>query len=385
VTERLYYNDAYARAFDARVVETADDGRRVYLDRTTFYPSSGGQPFDVGTLGGVRVLDVVDEGDRIAHLLESPLSKVDVSGALDWNRRFDHMQQHTGQHLLSAVLVELFGAETVSFHMGSEVSTIDVAAPSLSDGQLARAEDRANELIFENRPVLISYADSQSDLGLRKASEREGTLRIVNIDNFDKSACGGTHVRSTGEIGLVLLRKTEKIRGTTRLEFVCGMRAVRRARMDYRALAQISRSFSAPIDETPALAAAQVEKAQDAEKARKRLAAELAEVRGRELYAATPESEGGLRKVIERTEIGEDQRIRAQSFIAGSKAVYLAVSETPPSILFAVSTDSGLHAGNLVKAAVTAAGGRGGGNANVAQGSVPDAAALPAIVAALGF
>ena len=385
MTERLYYNDSYLRAFFARVVETADDGRRVYLDKTLFYPSSGGQPFDVGTLGGTRVLDVIDEGDRIAHLVESPVKADEVSAELDWARRFDHMQQHTGQHLLSAVLVELFQAETVSFHMGSEVSTIDVTASSLSDAQLARAEDRANELIFENRPVQISYADSQADLGLRKASERDGTLRIVSIENFDKSACGGTHVRSTGEIGLVLLRKTEKIRGTTRLEFVCGMRAVRRARADYRALAQISRSFSAPIDETPALAAAQVEKAQDAEKARKRLAAELAEVRGRELYAATPEAADGLRRIIEKTDIGEDQRVKAQAFIAGSKAVYLAVSETPPSVLFAVSPDSGLHAGNLVKAAVTAAGGRGGGNGTVAQGSVPDPAALPGVLAALGF
>ncbi len=384
MTERLYYNDAYARAFDARVVETADDGRRVYLDRTAFYPSSGGQPFDVGKLGAVRVVDVIDEGERIVHVLDAPLTEGAVAGEVDWERRFDHMQQHTGQHLLSAVLVELFGAETVSFHMGSEVSTIDVAAASLSDAQLARAEDRANELIFENRPVLISYADSQGDLGLRKASAREGTLRIVNIDNFDKSACGGTHVRSTGEIGLVLLRKTEKIRATTRLEFLCGMRAVRRTRMDYRALAQISRSFSAPIDETPALAAAQVEKAQDAEKARKRLATELAEVRGRELYASTAESDG-RRTLIERTVIGEDQRVRAQAFIAGAKAVYLAVSEAPPAILLAVSPDSGLHAGNLVKAAVTAVGGRGGGNATVAQGSVPDAASLAAVVQALGI
>ncbi len=386
MTERLYYDDCYLREFAARVVDVGDGGRRIYLDRTSFYPTSGGQPFDIGTLGGARVVAVVDEGDRIAHVVDSAALKGEVNAEIDWARRFDHMQQHTGQHLLSAVLAELFDAGTVSFHMGSEVSTIDVAAASLSDAQLARAEDRANELIFENRPVLISYADSREDLALRKASEREGTLRIVSIEGLDRSACGGTHVRSTGEIGPMQLRKTEKIRATTRIEFVCGMRAVRRARLDYRALVQISRGFSSPMDETPALVAAQLEKTQDLDKARKKLAAELAEVRGRELYAATAPGADGLRRAVERTEIGEDQRVKAQAFVTGSKAVYLAVSDSPAAVLLAVSPDSGWHAGNLVKAAVTAAGGRGGGSAAVGQGSVPDGGgALAGVVAALGF
>jgi alanyl-tRNA synthetase len=292
------------------------------------------------------------------------------------------MQQHTGQHLLSAVLVELYRAQTVSFHLGGDVSTIDVAIDSLSPEQLARAEERCYGIVTENRPVEVTFTDSQE--GLRKASGREGELRIISIRDFDKSACGGTHVRATGEIGPVLLRKLEKMRGNLRIEFVCGLRAIRRARADYRALARISRSFSAPLDDTPALVAVQLEKAQDADKARKRLAAELAGCKGRELYTATTPEAGGMRRAIERGPITEDLRVKAQAFAAQPKAVFLAVSEEPPSVLLAVSADSGLDAGSLVKSAVTEAGGRGGGNAAVAQGSVGSKEALEGVVAKLG-
>src|SRR5579864_638018 len=178
MTERLYYQDCYLREFHARVVETADEGRRVYLDRTAFYPTSGGQPFDVGTLGGVAVRDVIDEEDRIGHLLEAPLRATEVQGLIDWPRRYDHMQQHTGQHLLSAVLEELFKIRTVSFHLGAESSTIDVDASSLTPGQLERAEERCAEVVAEARPVRITYEESSSTLELRKAPERTGTLRI---------------------------------------------------------------------------------------------------------------------------------------------------------------------------------------------------------------
>src|SRR5580658_6067199 len=147
MTERLYYSDCYLREFRARVTASEDLGRRVYLDRTAFYPSSGGQPFDVGTLGGVAVLDVIDEDERVIHVLEKPLAPGDVKGSVDWTRRFDHMQQHTGQHLLSAVFEELFGISTVSFHMGAEVSTIDVSAASLDPARIERVEERCAEIV----------------------------------------------------------------------------------------------------------------------------------------------------------------------------------------------------------------------------------------------
>jgi len=383
MTERLYYQDCYLREFRAHVVEAADDGRRVYLDRTAFYPTSGGQPFDLGTLGGVAVREVIDEEDRIAHVMESPLAASEVDGVVDWERRYDHMQQHTGQHLLSAVLEELFKIRTVSFHLGAESSTIDVDALSLTPEQLERVEERCAEVVAQARPVQITLEDASAMLDLRKASERTGTLRIVSIEDIDRSACGGSHLRSTAEIGMVLTGKSEKIRGTTRLEFVCGARALRRARSDYRLLASIGRALSVPPEQSPPLIAALTEKNKSLEKTAQRLSTELARREGKELFLTTAPGPDGIRRVTQRGPIDDTMRARAQAFAAGERAVFLAVCDQPPSLLLAASPDSGVHAGDRVKAAVTAAHGRGGGNQQLAQGSVPDSAALAAAEALL--
>jgi alanyl-tRNA synthetase len=379
-TERLYYQDCYLREFRARVVETAGDGRCVYLDRTAFYPTSGGQPFDLGTLGGVAVREVIDEEDRIAHVMEAPLSATEVEGVVDWDRRYDHMQQHTGQHLLSAVLEELFKIRTISFHLGAESSTIDVDAPSLNPQQLERAEERCAEVVAQARPVQITFEDASGGPDLRKASTRTGTLRIVTIENLDRSACGGSHVRSTAEIGMVLTGKSEKIRGSTRLEFVCGNRALRRARADNRLLASIGRTLSVPPEQSPEMLTGLIEKHKSLEKTAQRLATELARREGKELFLAAAPGPDGIRRMIQRGPIDDAMRARAQAFVAslppGEKAVFLAVCDQPPSLLLAASTDSGVHAGDRVKAAVTACGGRGGGNQQLAQGSVPDSTAL---------
>ncbi len=385
MTERLYYQDCYLREFTARVVET--DGNRVYLDRTAFYPTSGGQPFDLGTLGGVAVREVIDEEDRIVHVVEKPLGATEVQGHIDWERRYDHMQQHTGQHLLSAVLEELFKIRTVSFHLGTEVSTIDVDAPSLTPEHVERAEERCAKVIAEARPVQITFEDASATLELRKASERTGTLRIVTIDKLDRSACGGTHVRTTAEIGMVLTGKSEKIRGITRLEFVCGNRALRRARADYRLLAAIGRALSVSPEQTPGLITGLIigliEKNKSLEKTGQRLATELARREGKELFLAAEPGPDGIRRIVQRGPIDDAMRARAQAFVTGEKAVFLAVCDQPPSLLLAASADSGIHAGDRVKAAVTAAHGRGGGNQQLGQGSVPDAAALASAEALL--
>jgi alanyl-tRNA synthetase len=383
VTQRLYYNDCYLREFRAWIVELADGGRRAYLDRTAFYPTSGGQPFDLGTLGGAPVCEVVDEEDRIAHVLENPLEAVEVEGSIDWSRRYDHMQQHTGQHLLSAVLSEMFGIPTLSFHMGAVTSTIDVGAEKLDPRRIEEIEERCTEIVAEARPVAISFEDASSDLALRKVSERTGTLRIVSIEALDRSACGGTHVRSTAEAGPIFLRKLDKIRGNVRIEFVCGLRALRRARADFRTLSGISRSLSVPFEDTPALVAAQIERVKSVEKTCQRLATEAAQHEGRELYADTPPDARGIRRVVQRGIIDDATRTRAQAFAQGSMAVFLAVSDDPPSILLAASADSGIHAGEVVKSAVTAAGGRGGGNRALAQGSVATVASLEQVMAAM--
>ncbi|HVO96964.1 MAG TPA: alanyl-tRNA editing protein [Bryobacteraceae bacterium] len=382
MTERLYYHDCYLREFPARVTESLDEGRRVVLDRTAFYPSSGGQPFDLGMLGGAAVIDVLDEGERLIHVVESPLAVGDVMGIVDWARRYDHMQQHTGQHLLSAVFHELYDIATLSFHMGAEVSTIDVGAEALKPAQLERVEERCAEIVAEARPVGITFEDAGEDLGLRKASERTGTLRIVSIEGIDRSACGGTHVRSTAEIGAVQTRKLEKIRGTTRVEFVCGHRALRAARNDFRTLVELARITSATFEDMPAMVTVQIEKGKAFEKTCQRLSSELAKREGSELHAATAPGPDGIRRLTQKGQIDDAMRSRAQAFITGGKAVFLAVSENPASVLLAASPDSGVHAGNRVKEAVSGAGGRGGGNQNLGQGSVPFEA-LEKVAAAL--
>lgn len=384
MTERLYYNDSYGREFAARVVERSADGRTVYLDRTLFYPASGGQPFDVGSIAGVAVIEVVDEEERIAHRLAAPLeAEGEVAGEIDWARRFDHMQQHSGQHLLSAVFEELFGLHTVSFHLGAESATIDLEGGAVDARTVAEAERRANQVVWENRALDVRFEDAGAAQGLRKASEREGLLRIVSIEGLDRSACGGTHVRTTGEIGPILLRRTEKIRQSVRVEFVCGGRAVRRARADFEALARIAQLFSAPLDEVAGMVAAQLEAAKAGERARRKLELELAAYRGKELYGTTEPDADGMRRAVERLDGGnlEDLRAVAQNFTAQTKSVFVATLKDPPSVLVAASADSGVDAGKLLKAALTEAGGRGGGNARIAQGSVPDAALLDALAA----
>jgi alanyl-tRNA synthetase len=385
MTARLYFTDSYLQDFHATVVAQADGGRRLYLDRTAFYPTSGGQPHDTGTIAGAALLDVVDEEDRIAHVLAAPVAAAEVECRLDWVRRFDHMQQHTGQHVLSAVLVELFGAPTVGFHLGTESAAIDIAVDELTEEQSSEAERRANEVVFENRAVSVSFEDAGEASGLRKAAAREGTLRIVSIDGLDRSACGGTHVRATGEIGPILVRKLDRAHGNVRIEFLCGRRAVRRARADYEALARAARSLSAALDEVPALAATQAEALAAAQKARRKLAIELAGIRGRELYSSTSANAAGRRCHLLRIKGALDDEVRAlaQGFTAGANACFLALSEQPPAALLAVSGDAGLDAGNVLRQAVSARGGRGGGNAQIAQGSLPAAEALAAVAGEL--
>jgi alanyl-tRNA synthetase len=386
MTERLYYTDSYLRTFTARIVGRSDDA--VYLDRTAFYPTSGGQPFDTGSIGGATVIEVVDEEDRIAHRLAAapPADAEMIACSIDWARRFDHMQQHTGQHLISAVFEELFGLHTVSFHLGADSSTIDIEGAPVDTRILVETERRANEIIWENRPVSVRFESAAEAQGLRKPSGREGTLRIISIECLDRSACGGTHVRATGEIGSVLLRKTEKIRQSTRVEFVCGARAVRRARADYEALSKTAQLFSAAPDEVPAFVSTQLENSRAAEKSHKKLALDLAAYRGRELYEQTAPDADGMRRVVQRLDRGglEELRAIAQNFTAQGRSVFLAALADPPSVLLATSGDSGVDAGRIVKDALTAVGGRGGGNARMAQGSVPTPDALAALLEKLG-
>lgn len=375
ITRRLYYDDSYLREFRAEAVSV--EGRRVLLDATAFYPASGGQPFDIGTIGGAAVIEVAEEEDgRLVHLVDGDVAPGAVECAIDWTRRFDHMQQHTGQHILSAVFVGRFGMPTLSFHMGKDVSTIELGAAALTPEQVVEAERAANAVIFEGRPVTVSYHDASEDLGLRKESQRTGTLRVVSIAGLDRSACGGTHVRNTAEVGAILLRKLDKVRGNVRVEFVCGGRAVARARADYDALSRAARVFSAPVDDVDGLVAAQAQRLMAAEKELRRLNAEAAQREGRERCTAASRNERGWAVEVRRTAgaMSEEHRLRACAFTEMGAGVWVELFTAPAAVLVAASPATGLNAGVALKPLLAAAGGRGGGSAALAQGSVPDAA-----------
>jgi alanyl-tRNA synthetase len=384
MTERVYYTDARLVEFTARVVEVA--GERVYLDRTAFYPTSGGQLFDIGTLGDARVVDVVDEKDRIAHVLDKPArfsAGEEIKARIDWTRRYDHMQQHTGQHLLSAVFEELFGHKTVSVHFGDESSTLDLDVASLSKERALKAERRANEIVFENRAVTVTFEDAASATGLRKEVDRSGELRIVEIAGIDRSACGGTHVHGTGEIGPIVVRRIDKYKQSTRVEFICGWRALARARADFDALSTMAASLTAAIDEVPALVAAQAAHLKTAETDARKRGEELAKYQARERYdAATPDASGN-RRIVDTASSMDPLRAMAQAMAMLPKAIYTGTVASPPGIVFAASADSGVNAGDLLKAALSANGGRGGGSPRVAQGTVPDAVALQKVMSAV--
>jgi alanyl-tRNA synthetase len=385
MTIRLYYTDSYLRDFEADIVERADGGRRIYLDRTAFYPTSGGQPFDTGTLGGIAVVDVVDEGERVAHLLADALPDNRVSGVVNWDRRFDHMQQHTGQHLLSAVLHQLCGQATISVHFGSESSTLDLDAPAIDHPQLVEAESRANRLVAENRPVEVSFEEAGSASGLRKPSEREGTLRIVAIRDLDRSACGGTHVRATGEIGSILIRKAERVKKNVRLEFLCGMRAVRRARGDLDLLTRLAGQFSAAAADLPALVEAQRAELKGTAASRRELEEDLAAFRARDLYAASTPDGSGVRSIVVPEETGPIDRLRplARAVAGMPRALFVGWTADPPALMVATSADSGLDAGRMLRSALEQVGGRGGGNERAGQGTAPSASALVEAVATI--
>jgi alanyl-tRNA synthetase len=295
------------------------------------------------------------------------------------------MQQHTGQHLLSAVIAEHFGQATVGVHFGRESSTLDLDTPGFGHAEIVEAEARANVAVTEDRPVEVSFEEAATAAGLRKASDREGTLRIVTIRNLDRSACGGTHVRATGEIGAIAIRRVERVKQHVRLEFHCGLRAVRRARADAELLSALATSHSAAAEELPALLEAQRAESKASGAARRELEDAVAGYRARELHASTPPDARGRHIAVVRDAVGSMERLRAlaQAYTGLSGGVLIVVGAEPPTALFATAADTGLDAGRILKPALDANGGRGGGNARMAQGSVGEVVALEGVVEAL--
>jgi alanyl-tRNA synthetase len=392
MTDRLYYHDSFLYDFEAEVAEIRTDARpALILNRSAFYPTSGGQIFDTGTIEAgaetLRVTEVVDAEDgRVVHYLEAPVKDLPpgtrVRGQIDAARRRDHMQQHSGQHVLSAAFVRLHNLHTVSFHMADDYCSIDLDTPTLTRGQIETAERLANEIILENRPVDIRFVNREEagKLGLRKlpATDRD-QLRIIDIHEFDLSACGGTHVNQTGQIGCILLRKVERVRQGWRIEFVAGQRAVATARRDFTTLTDTAGLFSAHIYDVPQQARKSLDEVRTLRKQREQAQEELAVAQAAALLAETPESNG--RRLVIRTFSERDMnslKLLAQKLtrLANNVLVLLASTSPQPSVVFAQSAGQPFDMGALMKQAMATLNGRGGGSKDIAQGGVRTADGL---------
>jgi alanyl-tRNA synthetase len=388
-TQRLYYDDPFLREFDARVIACEPAGGRwhVRLDRTAFYPTSGGQPFDTGRLNGAAVVDVSDEhGDEIVHVTERPVAIGAVHGAIDWTRRFDHMQQHTAQHMLSAAFIELFGFQTVSFHLGRDISTIDLATPSVVARHLDEAERRVNEIIFEDREISVKYgtAEELAKEGIRKKVEREGTLRVIDIGGFDRQPCGGTHLSRTGQAGMLLIRKGERQKQNWRVEFVAGFRALVSARADLATLRAAAEQIGCGMAELPQMIGKMHEERRASQREAKKLTERLAELEAADLLANQAEvpADGG-RKVVSAVfedAAGNYLAMLAAKLVANPGVRIALASRSAKAIVLAQSAGLEGDMGALLRELLAKAGGKGGGSKVFAQGSLGDAAMLNGIV-----
>jgi alanyl-tRNA synthetase len=382
MTQRIYYSEPYRKSFDATVVavESVAGHTEVMLDQTAFYPASGGQPFDTGTLGGAAVTDVVDREDgTIAHIVSGTLNPGDVvTGEIDWARRFDHMQQHTGQHVLSAAFDRLFGVRTESFHMGQLSSTIDLAR-EVTAAEIAKAEDDANRVVWEDRPVAIRFATAEeaAAMPLRKESGRTGSLRLIEVADYDLSACGGTHVERTGGIGVIAIGSAEKFKGGSRIEFLCGDRALQRFRVWRGALGAMQKHLSVP----PIDMAAAIERMQDDAKAAQRTLRSFQEkLAVHEAYRLLAKGALVVAEVLDGWDAQGLKAIAVAATAAQPDAVVtLFTSSSPAQVVIARGAGASVDAAAMLKRLTEKFGGKGGGKPDLAQGGGLNASAAELI------
>lgn len=383
MTERLYRSDSFLSTFDARVLEVGESGGAPWavLDRTAFYATAGGQPNDLGALGGVAVVDVIEREDgAIAHALgaAAPFGPGDVvGGTIDFARRFDHMQQHSGQHLLSQAFSRAAGATTLSVHFGPEGCSVDVDAAALSSSELAAVEEEANRALHSDLAVIVREVpeDEVGRFGLRRPPKVSGRVRIVEFEGYDWSACGGTHVRRSGQVGVIKILKAERRRGGTRVSFLCGSRAVRH----HRALNDQATALGDAFSVGPLEVVAAVDRLRaEARDARARLSDALDRLLAAEaeaLWAAAPDSEAG-RRIVAIFQDREPEALRQLAKLLTARprtAALLASAGKSAFLCFSRSETAPGDMSALLKAALAALGARGGGSPSYAQGGGPPA------------
>ena len=395
-TERLYYDHVFTREFTAQVLSCEPEGAvalenprsaaasktaagtlwRVKLDRTAFYPTSGGQPHDIGRLGDARVVDVLDEEEQVIHVVDKPIGIGAVKGTVDWDRRFDHMQQHSGQHVLSAVFHSKFALPTVSFHLGLDICTIDVRGREPTQDILDGAAAAANDVVYTDRAVNVRYgtAEELAAVGVRKTVGRSGTLRAIEIESLELQPCGGTHVQRTGQIGMILLRGVSRIRQDWRVEFACGRRAERLAREDFATLrAVVQRLNCAPQEAVSAAKRVVAERDANFKSARSSIQ-KLAEIDARAYLQEVQVGADGLR-VVSRLFEGEPQEY-VQSFARevaqAENTVALLVRSECGQIGFSQHPTAKKDMNALLTEALKHVGGKGGGSRDSARGRLAD-------------
>ncbi len=387
MTRLLYYEDSAIREFEGTVLQIheRDGATWAELDRTAFYPGGGGQPADRGRLGERVVTDVREEEGRVLHRIEGALApQAHVQGVLDWARRFDHMQQHTGQHILSQAFIEVAKAETRSFHLGEEEVSIDIAHPDPDAALLRRVEERANEVIWEDREVLIHQVP-RAEVGrfpLRKLPTVDGIVRIVEVTGFDWSACGGTHVSRSGQVGIVTILSREKYKGGTRVAFLCGGRALRKQRERAELLRDLSLAFTAGEGDLPkAVARLREERERLDRRMKTLLKAELE----REALALIESAPRGARGPVVARHFPDRDAAEVGTLAGlvsgrGGIALLVAGIETPRAHFSAPAGT--MSVGDLLGRLCREFGGKGGGRPESAQGAIPAQAVAGALQAA---
>ncbi len=380
MTVRLYYEDSFLREFQAVVVELRQRGKdpAVILDRTAFYPTSGGQPHDEGVMGSARVLDVEeDAAGVILHILDKPLPQGPVQASLDWSRRFDHMQQHTGQHILSQAFLKIANAATLSFHMGQEISTIDIALSSPPPELLEGVAKLANTIVFEDRRVhiLTMERDQLSASGVRKESDREGPIRVIEVEGFDRSPCGGTHVSRSGEIGMIFILGCENYKGGARVEFVCGERVRKAFGKDHRILKDLGQIYSCHPEDLPRLSEKTMQERSALARENLHLQDQLLEIEAVELLRNS--TAGRTARTVVKSYVGrslENLKVLARKLTArpGVLAVLATVSGEAAQIVVSRSESVPFDCGAAIKKVAAEMGGKGGGKPDQAQaGGIP--------------
>jgi alanyl-tRNA synthetase len=388
LTERLYYHDSHLIEFQARVVDVTErvsGWTAVVLDRTAFYPTGGGQPTDTGTLNGSRVVECIDDGERgVLHVVQGPTPARDaiVAGRVDWSRRLDHIQQHTGQHILSQAFVKLFNAPTRSFRVLETSCEIDVELNNPTTEIVERAVELANNVVWEDRVITIHHvsAEEAAAMPLRKEPSREGELRLIEIEGFDLTPCGGTHAYRTGEVGMIAMRSWERAKALTRVEFVAGTRALGDYRRANKSAREVAALFSCGRDDAPAHAAQVVEENKELRRQVRALEEVAAGVEAERLFSSASVLTGGTRVVADVLEDRDPEFLKkvAHALIARSRTIVLLGSRYRDTarLLFARSGDASGDMNALMREACALLDGRGGGKPDLAQGGGKNVAKL---------